>query len=214
MKSLLIQYAQPEGLTDQQRPIADVVAHIQKLNDGLRQFWSNADGWAPESAAELMSKSRLDWQVSLSRSLRHWIVDPPDSLEEGDLILAWANLGSLIEGSIKLFLAVFYEDYKNDLVILKQTKAWHSKKKKLLDPDGLPFDVLIDYCEKAALFDNDDLALFRLVQLRRNAIHAFKDRPIGTGIELLSAIKSYLTCVRAINERLPYPDRVYQPRET
>jgi hypothetical protein len=69
-----------------------VIARIESLNDGLRAFWSNAHGWAPDAAAELMSKSRLDRQASLSRSLRHWAAEPPDSLEDGDLILGWANL--------------------------------------------------------------------------------------------------------------------------
>jgi len=199
--------------TDQGWPIGDVVLLIHTLNDGLYRFWSQADGWAPKAASELMSKSRLDRQVSLSRSLRHWTSTSPESLEDGDLILGWANLGSLIEGSVKLFLSVFYEDYKSDLDTLKKTQAWHAKKGKLLDPDGLALDVLIDYCEKAALFDIDDLKLFRLVQIRRNAIHSFKDRPIGNGDEFYGALKAYLKCLRAINERLPYPDSDYRPRE-
>lgn len=204
---------QSSALGSEDRPIADVVARIRKLNSGLCHFWSRADGWAPQSAAELMSKSRLDRQVSLSRSLRLWTDSPPQDLEDGDLILGWANLGSLIEGSVKLFLSVFYEDYKRDLGTLKQTQAWHSRKAKLLEPDGLAFDVLIDYAEKAELFDKDDLALFRLVQMRRNAIHAYKDRSIGTGVELHTAIKSYLICLRAINRRLPYPDENARPME-
>jgi hypothetical protein len=136
-----------------------------------------------------MTKSRLDRQVSLSRSLRHWVTDPPDSLEDGDLILGWANLGSLVEGTIKLFLAVYYQDYKADLDTLKQTQAWHAKQEKLLDPYGLRLDVLITYVEKAKLFSPEEIALFKQVQSYRNAIHAFKDRPLGTGSELYAAIK-------------------------
>jgi hypothetical protein len=160
-----------------------------------------------------MSKSRLDRQASLSRSLRHWLIDTPDSLEDGDLILGWANLGSLIEGTIKLFLAVYYQDYKNDLDNLKQTQAWHVKKEKLLDPDVLRLDVLIDYVEKAKLFPADELALCKFVQDRRNAIHAFKDRPIGSGSELHAAMRSYLGMLRSTNSRLPYPDNPYRPVE-
>jgi len=32
-------------------------------------FWSNGHGWAPDEAATLMSKSRLDWQKELSKAL-------------------------------------------------------------------------------------------------------------------------------------------------
>jgi predicted alpha-1,6-mannanase (GH76 family) len=76
------------------------------------------------------------------------------------------ELGSLIEGTVKLFLAVYYEDYKKDLENLKQTQAWHAKKEKLLDPDGLRLEVLIQYCEKAELFDAEELALLKQVQAR------------------------------------------------
>jgi hypothetical protein len=198
---------------DKDRPISETVTRIVMLNCGLRDFWSASYGWAPKDAADLMSKSRLDRQAALSRSLRHWLVDPPDGLEDGDLILGWTNLGSLIEGTIKLFLAVYYQDYKNDLENLKKTKAWHEKKLKLLDPDELRLDVLIDYVEKANLFPKDELALFKFVQNRRNAIHAFKDRPIGSGSELHAAIKGYIGMLRSTNCRLPYPDDFHQPGE-
>lgn len=197
--------------SDANLPYAEVISRIESLNEGLREFWSQSHGWAPADAAELMSKSRLDWQVSLSRSLKHWAVEPPDSIEDGDLILGWANLGSLIEGTVKLFLAVYYEDYKNDLDTLKQTPAW--KKGKLLDPDGLMLEALIQYVSKAKLFPSDELALLKLVQARRNAIHAFKDRPIGTGSEFHAAVREYLGMLRSTANRLPYPDEMYAPQE-
>jgi hypothetical protein len=153
---------------EEDRPIHNVVARIEKHNDKLRNFWSDAAGWAPIDAAELMSKSRLDRQVSLSRSLRHWIEGPPADIEDGDLILGWTNLGSLIERTTKLFLAVYYLDER---------------------------------------------ALTRLVQSRRNAVHAFKDRPIGTGAELHLSIRRYLTMQRRLANALPYPDDSYRPRE-
>jgi len=208
--AVLVEGTPPE---DKARPISDVVARIVKLNCGLRDFWSASHGWAPQDAADLMSKSRLDRQASLSSSLRHWLEVPSDSFEDGDLILGWANLGSLIEGTVKLFLAVYYQDYKNDLDNLKQTQAWHAKKEKLLDPDVLRLEVLIDYLETAQLFATDELALCRFVQDRRNAIHAFKDRPIGSGSELYAAMRSYLGMLRSTNSRLPYPDEGHHPTE-
>jgi len=201
-------------IPDQQRPLPDVIARIEKLNDGLREFWSASHGWAPDDAADLMTKSRLDRQVSLSRSLRHWLADPPDSLEDGELILGWTNLGSLIEGTIKLFLAVYLRDYKKDLATLKKTQAWHAKQAKLLDPDSLRLEVLISYVEKASLFEQDEIALFKQVQSYRNAIHAFKDRPLGSGSELHTAIKGYLSVLRRTVSRLPYPEDNYTPQET
>jgi hypothetical protein len=84
--------------------IASVVDRIETLNTQLAAFWSNSDGWAPAQAAGLLGKSRLDWQASLSSSLKMWING--STLTPGELILAWANLGSLLEGSVKLLFGL------------------------------------------------------------------------------------------------------------
>ncbi len=49
--------------------------------------------------------------------------------------------------------------------------------------------------------------------LRRNAIHAHKDRDIGTHDEFQNDVRNYLNFLRYINSRLPYPDDVYTPQE-
>jgi len=59
--------------------IDKVIEHIASLNRGLKEFWSSAKGWAPIEAAQLLTKSRLDWQVSLSHSLRLWFSPSPDN---------------------------------------------------------------------------------------------------------------------------------------
>ena len=117
---------------------------------------------------------------------------PSEEVEDGDLILAWTNLGSLIEGTIKLFLGVFYEDYKADLQNLQKTQAWHAKQQKHIEPDGLRLDVLIHYAKTADLLSAGELEMCELVQSRRNAIHAFKDRDIGSVVEFKAAVRLYL----------------------
>jgi hypothetical protein len=44
------------AVEDLDRPIHDVISRIEKLNEGLRCFWSEAAGWAPADAAALMTK--------------------------------------------------------------------------------------------------------------------------------------------------------------
>ena len=68
--------------------IAEVVDRIEFLNQGIAKFWSKSDGWAPVAAAGLLGKSRLDWQASLSGSLRLWMREPSDALTPAELILA------------------------------------------------------------------------------------------------------------------------------
>ncbi|MDF3195360.1 hypothetical protein [Pseudomonas sp. 1928-m] len=178
------------------------IERIISGNTQLAKFWSSSHGWAPKEAAELMSKSRLDWQVELSKTLQIW-----SSLDSkpGELILAWANLGALVEGTLKLFLSVFYQDYSTDEFSLKN-------KGKLVDPDVLALEKLRQFFIKKQLLDQDDLGLIEKVQQRRNAIHAFKDRPIGTESEFLECVNLYLEFLVGINNRLPYPDDCYRPQ--
>src|SRR6266487_589359 len=48
----------------------ETVKRIIKLTEGLTNFWKSASAWAPIEAAELLTKSRLDWQASLARQLK------------------------------------------------------------------------------------------------------------------------------------------------
>ncbi|MDH5640755.1 MAG: hypothetical protein OEY28_05635 [Nitrospira sp.] len=182
------------------------MAQIVTLHREIREFWSEAEGWASVAASELLSKSRLDWQVSLSEALRLWFPGDGRRLTDGELILAWANLGSLVEGTMKLFLSVFYKDYEKDVDAFK-------KKDKLLDPDCLTLEQLRQFFKKKDLWSPEWDLYAQQVQARRNAIHAFQDKDVGNDVEYENAVRRYLVLVREINSRLPYPDDVYSLKE-
>lgn len=172
----------------------ETVKKIITINQEILNFWGDgAPGWAPERAVALLAKSRLDWQVSLSNSLNNWRRASPEELSDGDLILAWANLGCLVEGTMKLMLAVFYEDYSKDL----------SKPDR--EPDALYFEPMIRYFKNTDLLSPAEHELCKLVQSRRNAIHAFRDRNIGNAAEFLAALKSYHSFLVSVESRLPTP---------
>jgi len=200
-QALVLEMPDPNNMS-----VDDVIERIIKLNDGLRIFWSGAKGWAPLEAAKLLNKSRLDRQVSLSRCLKLWITTSSLEVQDGNLILAWANLGSLIEGSMKLFLSVWYKTYKSDIDAIK-------RKGKLQDPDGLQLEPMRQFFKKR-IWDGTLDGFIQIIQQRRNAIHAFKDRNIGTINEFFDNVRKYLNILRYINYRLPYPDIIYVPRET
>ena len=184
------------------------MSRIITLNEGIRQFWTKADGWAPFEAAQLLSKSRLDWQVSLSRCLKIWIDESDPEVESGQLILAWAHLGSLVEGTMKLFLSVYYKDYKNDVDAIK-TKG------DLIDPDILQLEQMRQYFRESIWRkgDEDWDSWILKIQQRRNAVHAFKNRDIGTFDEFFNDVRRYRQFLQYINDRLPYPGELYKPRE-
>lgn len=163
----------------------EVVNNIVTLNERLRYFWTKADGWAPMESSRLLSKSRLDWQVSLSRCLKIWFTEPSSGGENGQLILAWVNLGSLVEGSMKLFLSVYYMDYqKNDVPLTK-------KEGKLIDPDRLEFGKMRIFFKKQIWGTGDkewDDWILK-IQQRRNAVHAYKNRDLGTFNEFFDDVR-------------------------
>jgi len=171
---------------------------IVQVNMWLDKFWSNSHGWAP--SADLISKSRLDNQVSLSHTLKFWIEQKEEQGENGRLILAWANLGALIEGTLKLYLCVWHNDYSNDEF------AYKKKNKQLQDPDSLVLEKLRVFFNKRDLWSPEWNSYVLNIQQKRNAIHAFQGKDIGTFEEFYSCLPAYLEMLRYFNLGLPYPD--------
>lgn len=157
-------------------------------------------------AAALLNKSMLEWQKSLADCLPKWT----GTLSDGELILAWANIGALVEGQLKLFLSVFYVDYFMNLAVAIKDKNGNIK-----DPDGLSLEPLRVFFKKQIWAPDDDWdEWISLVQQRRNAIHAFQAKTLGDSAELHQSLLKLLLFVRMINSCLPYPDELCAPRET
>ncbi len=197
----------------------EVIERIIKLTEGLASFWSSSNGWAPIKAAELMSKSRLDWQASLARTLRIFNLDDIKN-EDGGLILAWATLGSLTEGVLKLFLSVWHTDYEASTL-----KGYTDKDGNLISPDILMLEKLRVFFAKE-IYPNDIRKIWKeqgrldlidwilKIQQRRNAIHAYKDREIGNFDDFFMELKRFLIFIRRLTDTFPYPDQYgYKPNE-
>src|SRR5450755_4362847 len=96
--------------------IDDHLSDITSITDKAAKFWAKPHGWAPKEAAELLSKSRLDWLASFSRTLRARVEEvQAKPTEPAVIILAWAHFGTLVEGNLKLFLSVYLRDYLRDV---------------------------------------------------------------------------------------------------
>ena len=173
---------------------SELCSRIAVLTHSIMNFWKDG-GWATGDGATLLDKSMLMWQASLATSLSRWI----GATSDGDLILAWANLGSLVEGQLKLFLCVHYNDY--------QIKNFG----KRIDPDESQLEGLRQFFVKRIWDVGTDWNPYvEFVQRRRNAVHAFKHRDIGTFDEWTDALRTHLTFVRKIGGGLPYPDEQFR----
>jgi hypothetical protein len=187
------------GFTDD-----EVCEAIERETASLMGFWRyNSSGWAPAEAAQILTRSMLDWQASLASVLKKWL----GSESDGELILAWVNLGSLVEGLLKLFLCVYYKDYAKDDAALREKKTG-----KLKDPDGQELETLRVFFKKKVWTDEEvsdwDEWILK-IQQRRNTVHAYKKREIGSFDEWRADLRTHLTIIRTLDSRLPYPDGDY-----
>ncbi|MEM6676121.1 MAG: hypothetical protein AAF726_24945 [Planctomycetota bacterium] len=181
-------------------PIEEVVSRIATYNDTIRALWSHAYGWAPDDAAGLLARARLDRVASLSLCLSLWTEAPEvEDQRDGALILGWANLGALTEGTMQWFLSVYRDDYPEDERLVMRDG-------KRLEPDALVFERLRQLFARHVWTDSEkerwDEWLDR-IQARRNSIHAYRDREIGDLGELHRAMREYLAFLRELEGRTP-----------
>jgi len=136
-------------------------------------IWKDVHGIAPDAAAIKLDAAMLNWQSELTQPLEIWI-SKGLSMTEGELILARANLGAVVESWLKFFYCVYYDDYCKDPIT--------NSKRKMVEPEKASFDNLKDF-STGKLWDDvtsDDYVWVDSVQHKRNAIHSFRYINIGT----------------------------------
>jgi len=184
---------------DSSAPITAVVRWIRQRNWAIAEFWSNAHGWAPADAADLLDRSRLDLQVELADTLHLWVSDDPavGPMREGPLILAWANLGALVEGTLKWFLSVYLEDYVIGVEGLVKAHP---------EPDSLTLEPLRQFFAKHVWVAPGGWdSWIQLVQSRRNAIHAYRRKPLGNRAEFADSVRTYARFLADLDRSVPRP---------
>jgi hypothetical protein len=179
----------------------DQTNHCDYDSDGT--FLAACTRLAPSCAADLLTAARLDRQVSFTHTLSSYLEPFPDNEAEARLILGYVTLRSLCEGILKLFFAVWWNNYRHD------TDALKNKKGIVVAPAGISFDQLIALYSKKV--DPQYELLLRRIQQRGNAIHHFADADIGSPDELIGDIGQFLKFLLAVNARLPYPDDDFNP---
>lgn len=165
--------------------------------------WKNVHGLAPENAAQKLDAAMLDWQSELTKTLKIWI-DKGLDMTTGELILARANLGAIVESWLRFFFCVYYDDY------IQKPKT--NGKGRILEPDKMPFDNLKKLSIGILWDDNKskDYLWINSIQYKRNAIHSFTYRDIGTPADFLDDIDRLYKFVDMILNRLPAIEEVIE----
>ena len=168
---------------------------IQTSN--IMSIWKKNYQFAPNNAARKLDLAMLDWLSELTKTLRLWI-DKGLDMTDGELILARANLGAVVESWLRFFYCVYYDDY------IKQPMK--NKQGRIIEPENeMRFEDLKKF-STGILWDNEnskDYLWVNSIQKKRNAIHSFTYRDIGTSYEFLNDVDYLSDFVNMIIDRLP-----------
>ena len=168
---------------------------IQTYNTAV--IWKDVHGIAPDNAAKKLDIAMLDWQSELTKTLKIW-VDKGLDMTVGELILARANLGAVVESWLRFFYCVFYDDYIN--------QPMKNKKGQILEPENdMRFEDLKKF-STGILWDDEkskDYLWVDSIQKKRNAIHSFTYKDIGTPLDFLLDVDYLCEFVDMILTHLP-----------
>lgn len=161
----------------------------------IMREWENAHGWAPDSAANKLDNAMLKWIVELTECLRIWF-NKGNFMTDGELILARANIGSLVECWLKFFYCVYYDDYCDN--------PRCDKNGRIVEPNIMKFEDLKQF-SRGILWSTSDKwdNWVERIQKQRNAIHAFNFKDIGNNKDFLNDIDTYCEYINLIMNRLP-----------
>ncbi len=193
------------------RPLSFIITKIIEKNLQIASAWSEVYGYAPDAVAELLSRSRLWRQVSLSRCLRDYKTKFSEAEEEGRVVVGYTILGALVEGNMKTIIALHYEEYKKD------PDAIRRKTGELIEPDKLSIEQLRTFIDRRIWRESPEMEDYTKwnkwvlkIQQQRNAIHAFKNCSVGNQDELCNDIRNYFDFLWfASSCFLPAPDEYY-----
>ena len=176
----------------------DTLDFIIQLTDNTTLVWEEAAKLQipPASVVQKIDGAMLDWMRELTKTLRLW-TDKGSSMTSGELILARANLGSVVESWLKVFYCVFKEDYDANPKIDKRTG-------KAIEPNNLTFEELKQFSRN--ILYNPKGAWDRWiesVQLKRNAIHSFNYREIGSVPDFYDDVEKLYSFIQLITDRFP-----------
>lgn len=180
--------------------MSEILNKIITKSHEVFSFWQDgACGWAPSSASNKLEYARIDWLSDLTDCLIIWDAKM-FSLTQGELLLAYANLGALVEGWLKLFYCIYYEDYSRNPFL--------STKGSVIEPNDMKFEFLKQFSRDILWNQTSDRERWiEKIQYRRNAIHAFNNRDLGENIELINNFKEFYLFICEIDSKLPYPDK-------
>lgn len=174
----------------------DTLDYIIQITNNTTLLWKEAahQSIPPQLAAKKIDDAMLDWMRELTKTLRLW-TDKGGLMTSGELILARANLGAIVESWHKFFYCVYVDDYQKNPI---------PGSKGAIAPNDLSFEDLKRYSRGILYTPNDDFDNWvSRVQSKRNAIHSFNYREIGSADDFYDDIEKLYDFIELITDRVP-----------
>jgi predicted RNase H-like HicB family nuclease len=172
--------------------LLDTISEIEKTHSEIKlQFGQGDDLLISLSFHKPDPNVRFDRLVSLSGTLRYWAKWP---MTEGELILAWVNLGALLEGTLKGFLTIYSCDFERDTDKHNSVNAVHkkgTKKDSLKHPGELKPEDLINYFRLQKLLTENELEAALRIRNNRNAVHALLGNKLDPQDQFVESVEEY-----------------------
>ncbi|MBP3854801.1 MAG: hypothetical protein IK990_04180 [Ruminiclostridium sp.] len=172
----------------------DIIKIKTKNNEVL---WNDIHGIAPAGTAIIMDKAMLNWLTKLTNTLEIWI-NKGENMTTGELLLARVNLGSIVEFWLRHFYTAYHEDYMKNPI--------RDKKQRIKAPEkDLSFEEL-KKLSTGILWDDEKDNMYKWVdsvQHKRNAVHSYLYKEIGTVSDFLNDINTLRSFIELIERRLP-----------
>lgn len=170
--------------------------NLRSATKNIEENWKNANGFASGLVLDKLDKAMLSWVTELTDALEIWI-NIGLSMTDGELILAYTNLGALVECWLKFFFCIHLRDYLDDPVMNRSGEIIQPNKMSL---EGLKMKSI------GILWESTNHPVYKWVskiQHRRNAIHAFDYRDIGTPDEFRNDVNELNGFVGMIINLIP-----------
>ena len=174
----------------------DTLDFIIQITNNITLLWKEAahQSIPPQLTAKKIDDAMLDWMCELTKTLRLW-TDKGGHMTSGELILARANFGAVVESWLKFFYCVYVDDYQ---------KNPQKGSKGVIEPNNLSFEALRQYSQGILYSKNDDFDKWILsVLMKRNAIHSFNYREIGSADDFYDDIEKLYDFIELITDRVP-----------
>ncbi len=155
--------------------IKNKVNDVNKITVSIVDLLENHyEEFASKDLHQLLTNVNFKRVKGLTKTLRLWT--DKEKLNEGEIVLAYANLGSLVESWLKLFLVIYVRNYDICTLCILREEAFDSNYKyRVKSPDKLKFIDLNKIARRTFLNKNEELQEFtENVRIKRNAIHSFR----------------------------------------